>query len=156
MTPTIVHAEWIANARRAAADAAQEWRANRPLFLMPGVHIQPVVDLVPWRVMRLTFDAIVYDVLVGHDVVTGYGRASTPVQAFNAARAEVTTRSGRIYRLAEAPGYDDDGQYVLQKWLGRFLTDTNHCDVSSEYWDAMRAAEPSSASGADGNDTAIS
>lgn len=156
MTPIIVNTECIANARRAVEEAVQEARANRPLVLMPGVEIQPIVDLVPWRVMRLTFDAIQYDVLVGHDVATGYGRASTPVQAFDAARAEATTRSGRIYRLAEAPGYDDDGEYVFRSWLGRLLTDSNHCDVSSEYWDAIRAAEPASASGSDGNDTSFS
>ena len=76
---------------------------------------------------------------MGYDIVAGYGRASTPVHAFDATRAEATTRSGRIYRLVEAPGYNDDGEYVFRTWLGRFLTDSNHSDVSPEYWDAIKA-----------------
>lgn len=156
MTTIIVDDEWFDKAMKAVQEAVEEPGLNRPLVLMPGVDIQPSVDLVPWRVMRLTFDAIEYDVLVGYDIATGYGRASTPVQAFDAARAEATTRSGRIYRLVEAPGYDSDGEYVFRTWLGRCLTDSNHCDVSSEYWDAMTAAEPAPASGSNGNDTSVS
>lgn len=156
MTTIINDDEWFELARKAVQETVREPGINSPLVLMPSVEIQPSVDLVPWRVMRLTCDAIEYDVLVGYDIATGYGRASTPVQAFDAARAEVTTRSGRIYRLVEAPGYDSDGEYVFRSWLGRFLTDSNHCDVSSEYWDAMRAAEPAPTSGPNGNDTSAS
>ena len=152
MTTNIVDDKWFDQARKAVQHAA----ANTPLVLMPGVEIQPCVDLVPWRVMRLKLDAIHYDLLVGYDMATGYGRASTPIQAFDAARAEATTRSGRIYRLVEAPGYNDDGEYVFRTLLGRFLTDSNHSDVSSEYWDAIRAAEPSSPSRPNDNDTSLS
>lgn len=156
MTTIIVDEQWFDKARKAVQEAIQEADANRLLVLTPGVDIQPSVDLLPWRVMRLTFDAIQYDVLVGYDVATGYGRASTPVQAFDAARAEATTRSGRVYCLVDAPGYNDDGEYVFRSCLGRFLTESNHSDVSKEYWDAMRAAVPSAASGADRNDTSFS
>ena len=139
MTTNIIDDEWFDKARRAVEDAAQDAAANRPLVRMPGVEVQPYVDLVQWRVMRITTETEILNVLVGYDIGTGYGRASTPVQAFDAARAEATSMSGRIYRLVEAPGYNDDGEYVFRTWLGRFLTDSNHSDVSQEYWDAIEA-----------------
>ena len=139
MTTNIVDDEWYDKARKAVEDAAQDAAANSPLFKMPGVEVQPCVDLVQWRVMRITTETEILNVLVGYDIVAGCGRASTPVQAFDAARAEATTRSGRIYRLVEAPGYNDDGEYVFQTLLGRFLTDSNHSDISPEYWDAIKA-----------------
>ena len=139
MTTNIVDDEWFDKARKAVEDGAQDAAANRPLVRMPGVEIQPYVDLAQWRVMRITTETEILNVLVGYDIVAGCGRASTPVHAFDAARAEATTRSGRIYRLVEAPGYNDDGEYVFRTWLGRFLTDSNHSDVSPEYWDAIQA-----------------
>lgn len=139
MTTTIVDDEWFDKARKAVEDAAQDAAANSPLFKAPRVEVQPYVDLIQWRVMRIATEIGALDVLVGYDLVAGYGRASTPVHAFDAARAEATTRSGRIYRLVEAPGYNDDGEYVFRTRLGRFLTDGNHSDVSPEYWDAIQA-----------------
>lgn len=155
MTPVDVNAEWIAKARRAADEAGQALRNDQSVVLMPAVEVQPVVDLLRWRVMRLTSGRDRYDVLVGYDACTEKGRVSTPVQAFDAARAEASTRSGRIYRLVAAPGYSDDGEYVFRTLFDRVLTVSNHSDVSNEYSALIRAAEPASASGTDADDTSL-
>ncbi|MGH8085306.1 MAG: hypothetical protein ACREPV_08510 [Lysobacter sp.] len=148
MTTIDVDDEWLDKTRK----AVQEADANRSLFRMPGVESQPFVDLFEWRVMRLEAGGSQYDVLVGYDIATGCGRASTPVQAFDATRAEATSRSGRLYRLVGAPSYNSDAEYVFRSWLGRFLTDSNHSDVSQEYWDAISSTIPSSPATTKGND----
>ena len=54
MTTTIVDDAWFDKARKAIEDAAQDAAANSPLFKAPRVEVQPYVDLIQWRVMRLT------------------------------------------------------------------------------------------------------
>lgn len=156
MTPINVSAKWIANARRAAEEADQALRIDQSVVLVPDVKAQPLVDLQQWRVIRLTADADCADVLVGYDVNMGKGRVSTPIQAFDAARAEATTRSGRTYCLNEAPGYSDDGEYVFRTMFGHVLTDSNHSDISNQYWEAIRAAAPAAENGSDGNGPSLS
>ena len=151
MTTIIGDDEWLAKARKAVQEAA----ANRPLVLMPGVETQPVVDLDQWRVKRVIVDAVHYDLLVGYDHSVGYGRVSTPIRAFDAARAQATSRSGRLYRLLDAPGYSTDGEYVFRTRFGRVLTDSNRSDVSHEYWDAVKAAVRHPTREPDSDDTIV-
>jgi hypothetical protein len=74
---------------------------------------------------------------VGWNVSYREGRVSRSIQEFDPAQRIGTTGSGRIYQLSGPPGWNSDGEYVLQQWL-----DINKMaevkDVSAEYWSRIQ------------------
>lgn len=111
-----------------------------PVWTMPAVAQQPTVHLCRWRVYRFTLDGQHWDVLSGWDPDNNCGRCSTPIAVLDAGGLRAQTRSGRVYNLAGAPGFDADALYVFQ---ARFGTEVprgwQRTEVTDEYWRQMQA-----------------
>lgn len=94
----------------------------------PPVTVEPVVEMSPWLVLEVRPS--------GERHLCGWsgreGRVSSPLQAFDADTRTATTRSGRLYRLAGAPGTDQDADWVWRGWC-RVNRVESWTDVSAEY-----------------------
>ena len=90
------------------AIAGSTW-APRP------VDEEPAYVMVRWRLIALQGSLR----LVGYNLTNCEGRLSSRVVDVNAAAREVRTMSGRTYVLKGPPGWDNDGAWVLDRWLHR-------------------------------------
>ena len=93
---------------------------------------QPSLTLVRWQVVQLKNGDRHF---VGHAVQNREGRASTAVQTFDPSSMRGSTKSGRVYELGGAPGYDSDAEYVWRAW-SRINEAPDWTDVTSEVWAA--------------------
>lgn len=101
------------------------------LFRPAGTDVNPREKITRWTIFRAVFDdGTTSDHLVG--TAGGYGRASSPIQAFDKDAGTVTTRSGRVYELCGNPGMSMDAAYVWGNWCEVNGVKTAE-DVSSEY-----------------------
>jgi len=103
-----------------------------PIWKTPGVHDQPCVTIIRWRVVQIVGDGE----CKGQRHIIGFcrenheGRVSTNIVAFDPEKRLCITRSGRTYHLNGPPGYDADGDFVWQTWT-RGIVPT--VDVSEEF-----------------------
>lgn len=87
------------------------------IWSTPGVGNQPVITLIRWRVVEVTGGQGQGERhLVGYCPENYEGRVSTAITSFDAATMQFTTKSGRVYQLLGASGYDSDGEYVWERW----------------------------------------
>jgi hypothetical protein len=91
-----------------AAVASSIW-ASRP------VDEEPAYVLIRWRLIALQGSLR----LVGYNLTNREGRLSSRVVDIDVAAREVRTMSGRTYVLKGPPAWDNDGAWVLDRWLHR-------------------------------------
>lgn len=89
------------------------------LYRIDPVEDQSSTTLQRWRIfsVRLANGARSRH-LVGYVPDEDAGRVTTSLVDLDMARRQATTRSGRSYRLEGEPGYDDEAQWLWDKWLG--------------------------------------
>lgn len=104
----------------------------------PSVTHQPQAVLSRWRIFRCEFeDGTTSDHAVGY---CGSGRVTSAIAERRLRSGEVVTKSGRLYKLAGAPGANMDALYVWGRWseANRVQKET---DVSEEYYAEMLESE---------------
>jgi hypothetical protein len=84
-----------------------------PIWNVEDVEGEPEIVLVRWRILE-TESGDRHLVGTREDDFTG--RVSSAITKFDSSRMIATTRSGRIYRLRGAPGYNADSRYVWKHW----------------------------------------
>ncbi len=110
------------------------------VWTLPTVAQEPVARIRRWRVFRFSLNDRYLDVLFGWDPVQDCGRCSTVIKEFDAGGLRARTSSGRVYKLAGAPGFDDDALYVFHQMYGvNVPVGLERDEVSGEYWRQMRA-----------------
>ena len=62
----------------------------------------------------------------------GEGRVCSPVRTYDPTTHRGITRSGRIYELVGASGYDSDASYVWRRWL-KMNGNLPYVNITSEY-----------------------
>lgn len=102
------------------------------IWKAPSVSQQPGLRLMRWSV-RQTEDGTRH--LVGYNATYHEGRVSTAIVSFDPSTARATTRSGRVYELVGAPGYDADAEYV---WKSATSPDLKWAEVTEEYKRALQ------------------
>lgn len=102
-----------------------------PIWKTPGVHDQPTITVIRWRVVQITDGACKGQRHIIAFCPENYeARVSTHIVSFDPDKMVCITRSGRSYYLNGPPGFDPDGQFVWQAWTrGRIST----IDVSSDF-----------------------
>ena len=98
---------------------------------------EPDAILTRWRVYEVSVPGTpVTRHFVGHNLITGDGRVSSPIQSWAVIKREGITASGRRYRLEGPYGTGMDSQYVFGVWCLRNRIDKDDLrDVSQEYED---------------------
>jgi len=71
--------------------------------------------------------------LVGYVMSEGAGRTTSAIQSFDKEKMMITTSSGRIYKLQDKPGNNNDADYVWDFWKSHNNA-KNEKDVTSQYW----------------------
>jgi hypothetical protein len=101
-----------------------------PVWQTAPVEVESEINLVGWRILETDCGD---RHLVGARPDVLEGRVSTAIVELDVSRLVVVTRSGRIYHLKGAPGYDADAQYVWDNWcvVNRV---TSYDDVSSSVY----------------------
>ena len=104
-----------------------------PIKYVPNNYKDPL--LRRWRVKEVvlpngTRSRHVY----GHDVANDIGRSSTAIMKFDIHTMTATTQSGRIYKLAGAPGNAILGERTWREWCESHGVVTE-ADVTHEYFD---------------------
>ncbi|QIE22861.1 hypothetical protein SBC2_08740 [Caballeronia sp. SBC2] len=84
-----------------------------PVWQTARVEAEPEIILVRWRVLQTDCGD---RHLVGARRDDFNGRVSSAIVELDVSRSVVVTRSGRIYQLEGAPGYNADAQYVWDNW----------------------------------------
>uniref|UniRef100_UPI0035B0C5ED hypothetical protein n=1 Tax=Hylemonella sp. TaxID=2066020 RepID=UPI0035B0C5ED len=92
---------------------------NAPrLYRIDPVDDQPCTLLQRWRIFSVRLASGVRERhLVGYAPAEAAGRVSTAIVGLDLSSRRATTRSGRIYLLEGEPEYDDEGQWLWEKWL---------------------------------------
>jgi len=112
--------------------------------------LQPVTDvprstLVSWSI---------FETATGERHLCGYstrdreGRVTSALIAFDPVAPSFTTKSGRVYRLAGAPGHDPDAEYVQRRWLV-INGSPDISDVTQEVWQSIQSARAGGAAEGD-------
>lgn len=91
-----------------AAIATSTW-APRP------VDEEPSYVLIRWRLIALQGSLR----LLGYNLTNREGRLSSGVVDLDVCTRQARTLSGRLYVLTGPPGWDADGEWVLERWLQR-------------------------------------
>lgn len=105
------------------------------IWSTPGSEEQPVLTIRNWRVIELLDGKY-----KGERRISGYvdqneeGRLSTPITRVDREKKEITTCSGRVYKLSGPPGCNEDAEYILNTFL-RAAKTTSIKDVSNEVWE---------------------
>lgn len=60
------------------------------------------------------------------------GRVCSPIEHFNPEKRSFVTRSGKVYQVAEEPGYNNNAEYVWQNWCQMNGVD-GWVDVTDDY-----------------------
>lgn len=84
-----------------------------PIWATAPVPQSPSLDLCSWRILETDKNELHF---VGYNLTDHEGRVSTPIEQFDVATLTGRTRSGRVYRLRGAPGFDADAAYVWNAW----------------------------------------
>lgn len=91
------------------------------------------ISLRRWRVMEIESpDGSRTRHVWGHDVTNNLGRASSPIQSFDADGMSITTRSGKVYKLIGLPGNAKLGRSAWRKWCKENAVVSDQ-DVTDEY-----------------------
>jgi hypothetical protein len=87
-------------------------------WLPPTAAEQPDVTLTNWAAFEVNVARFHGPTihLVGFAECEGTGRVTSPVAKLDAGSRCAVTSTGRVYRLAGAPGLNGDGHYVWQVW----------------------------------------
>jgi hypothetical protein len=86
-----------------------------PISKVPKQYKSPT--LRRWRVMEVLSRQGERSLHVwGHDVVNDAGRASSAIKSFDYEAMTATTDSGRVYKLAGAPGNARSGEKAWKSW----------------------------------------
>ncbi len=83
------------------------------IWICAPVTVEPDVTLEDWRIYETCNTTRHF---VGVRVGRRTGRVSSAIVQFDRARLIGVTRSGRIYQLKGSPGFNEDAQYVWEKW----------------------------------------
>ena len=102
---------------------------------LPPVGEAPQYVLEKWAV-RLTSAGSRH--LIGWSLTDGEAKASSTIVEFHPSEAEVTTQSGRRYRVVGLPGVGVDAEYIWSMWLHR-NQEQEVGDVSEEFASAISA-----------------
>ena len=100
------------------------------------VSAQPEIDLERWQVMQLPNGDRHF---VGWNATEREGRASSRIEALDAATRRGRTSSGRVYRLCGRTGHDGDGAHTWHRWV-RVNDVADFVDVSAEVQALIDAA----------------
>ena len=100
------------------------------IWKVAAVQDHPEAVLSSWRVFELPDGDRHF---CGYETYFGEGRVSSRVESFDPSAQQGVTRSGRVYQLAGAPGYNSDALYVWTRWCQ--LNHVEQCtDVSDEVY----------------------
>lgn len=80
------------------------------------VSVEPEITLIEWRIMETECGERHF---VGNRIGHSSGRVSSAIVTFDLERRVGVTISGRVYRLAGAPGQGSDADYVWSAWRVR-------------------------------------
>jgi hypothetical protein len=96
------------------------------------------ITLRRWRVMEIEApDGTRTRHVCGHDVKSGRGRASSPIQEFKLETMIAITRSGSSYKLIGLPGNSRLGKGAWSRWCDNNAV-VSELDVTNEYLDIDR------------------
>lgn len=84
-----------------------------PVWRVASIQQEPQVVLSSWRIMETPEGTRHF---VGYNENWREGRVSSAIQAFDPVTLVGRTRSGRIYQLRGASGYNSDAEYVWAQW----------------------------------------
>lgn len=105
-----------------------------PVWSIGSVESEPEVRLVRWRVLEASYGDDVASPtrhFVGCLARDGTGRVCSAVQSIDLSAMRGVSRSGRVYELVGAPGWDAEGEYVWGIWCG--ISEVVSCtDVTAE------------------------
>ena len=106
-----------------------------------AIENEPQVRLARWRVLEASYfaaGALPTRHLVGCLAGDGTGRVCSAIQSIDLATMRGVTRSGRVYELVGAPGWDSEGEYVWDVWC-RINKVAASTDVTAEVIPGMTA-----------------
>lgn len=84
-----------------------------PIWRVASIQQEPEVVLSSWRIMETPEGTRHF---VGYNENWREGRVSSAIQEFDPVARVGRTRSGRIYQLHGASGYNSDADYVWAQW----------------------------------------
>jgi len=99
-----------------------------PIWRIAPVSQDPNVSLSNWRILE-TADGSRH--FVGADRLDQTGRVSSAVFAFDPSALRGATRSGRVYQLIGHSGWDENAQYVWERWC-KANDVTSYIDVTEQ------------------------
>lgn len=121
-----------------------------PVWSIGSVENEPEVRLVRWRVLEASsspdFPSPTRH-FVGCLARDGTGRVCSAVQSIDLSAMRGVTKSGRVYELVGAPGWDAEGEYVWGVWC-RINEVASFTDVTKELLEAAKGLGASSDDGA--------
>lgn len=84
-----------------------------PIWATAPVSESPSLELCRWRILETDKSERHF---VGYNLTDCEGRVSSAIERFDRENLTGRTRSGRVYRLIGAPGFDADATYVWHGW----------------------------------------
>ena len=97
---------------------------------------EPETKLVDWQVYKVYLEQLgEYTMHFNGYTLDAYGegRVCSPVVEFDKNTMRGVTKSGRIYELVGAPGFNHDADYVWCRWLGLNGSLEFVC-ITDEFW----------------------
>jgi hypothetical protein len=83
------------------------------IWMSRPVEEEPTITLVRWRIFETEMGQRHF---VGARLDESSGRVSSAIVDIHVDSRTGTTESGRVYILVGPPGFDDDAQYVWERW----------------------------------------
>lgn len=97
-----------------------------PIWNVASVTAQPELTLVDWKILETQRGERHF---VGYVIENQEGRVSSAIEQFDPVSLRGVTRSGRVYRLYGAPGFNRDAEYVWKRWV-QLNAITEYLDVT--------------------------
>lgn len=113
------------------------------VWTVAAVEKEPELSLIGWRIYEVARPLEPHPTrhLVGYSESLGEGRATSAIQELDPGRATLRTKSGRIYYLDGAPGWNGEADHVWRAWK-RINSATEERDLTAEVYAAIQAAAP--------------
>jgi len=111
------------------------------VWLPPTAAEQPNVTLTSWAAYEVQVPGLDVPTIhvAGYAEWEGSGRVTSPLQSIDAQHRSVVTSTGRVYRLAGAPGLSGDAEYVWRRWV-RLWNATELSDATAALLEQFTAA----------------
>jgi len=84
-----------------------------PIWKTTAITETPEIVLAQWRIYESDIKERHF---VGYNLTEGEGRVSSAIQTFDENTMTGITRSGRVYKLQGAPGWNSDAEYTWNRW----------------------------------------